>query len=253
MVIPTPACWAQGMTILAQLSDLHLSDEDPARTESLHEAVSNLLALATPPDAVVLTGDLADHGRPSEYALLREELERLPMPVHPLPGNHDDVGALLAAFPDLPGPNYEVTVAGVRLLCCDSTIPGASGGMLSDPDWLDGALAVEPDVPAVVAMHHPPYPIGVEWIDAMGHARPDRLAAVIARHPQVVRVIAGHVHAGSTTAFAGTIASTCPSTYRQLHVDPGGPQAMSDARPGFALHLIDGASAVTHFRQVEPA
>jgi 3',5'-cyclic AMP phosphodiesterase CpdA len=238
------------MTILAQLSDLHLSDEDEAPTRALHEAVSALLALADPPDGVVLTGDLADHGRPSEYALLRTELARLPMPVHPLPGNHDDVSALLSAFPEVRAANYAVTVAGVRLLCCDSTIPGQPGGRLSDPAWLDAALAEEPGTPAVVAMHHPPYAVGVEWIDRMGHARPDRLGSVIARHPQVVRVIAGHVHAGSVSGFAGTVATTCPSTHQQLHIDPGGRQALSDATPGFALHLIDELSAVTHFRPV---
>jgi 3',5'-cyclic-AMP phosphodiesterase len=170
------------------------------------------------------------------------------MPVHPLPGNHDDVDALLAAFPAVPSANYAVTVAGVRLLCCDSTIPGRPGGELSDPDWLDAALAEHPGTPAVVAMHHPPFEIGVEGIDAMGHARPERLAAVVGRHPQVVRVIAGHVHAAAVRSFAGTVATTCPSTYRQLHVDPGGPMALSDAPPGLALHLIDGRDAVTHFR-----
>jgi Icc protein len=238
------------MTILAQLSDIHLADDDPAPTRALHEAVTSLLALSTPPDAVVLTGDLTDHGRPAEYALLAEEIARLPMPVHPLPGNHDDVGALLAAFPQLPGRNYAVKVGGVRLLCCDSTIPGQPGGDLSDPDWLDATLAEEPDTPTVVAMHHPPYAIGVGWIDRMGHARPARLASVIERHPQVVRVIAGHVHTGSMSAFAGTVATTCPSTYRQLFIDPGGPAALSDAAPGYALHLIDGTRAVTHFRRV---
>ncbi|MDN3357217.1 phosphodiesterase [Actinomadura sp. DC4] len=238
------------MTILAQLSDLHLSDEDPVPTKSLREAVSTLLDLTESPDAVVLTGDLADHGRPSEYALLRTEIARLPMPVHPLPGNHDDVDALLAAFPEVKAANYVVDVAGLRLLCCDSTIPGQSGGDLSDPDWLDAALAEAPGTPAVVAMHHPPYHIGVEWIDLMGQAHPERLAAVIARHPQVVRVIAGHVHAGSVRGFAGTVATTCPSAYRQLHIDPGGRPAMTDAAPGFALHIVDGDDAVTHFRQV---
>lgn len=238
------------MTILAQLSDLHLSDDDPEAVQALREAVTALLALSTPPDAVVLTGDLADHGRPEEYALLRTELERLPMPAHPLPGNHDDVGALLTAFPELPAANYAVTVAGVRLLCCDSTIPGRDGGELSDPDWLDAALAEEPDTPAVVAMHHPPYPIGIGWVDGMGHANPRRLASVIERHPQVVRVIAGHVHAPSVRGFAGTVAATCPSTWRQLHIDPGGSPALSDARPGFALHLVDRTDAVTHFRVV---
>jgi 3',5'-cyclic-AMP phosphodiesterase len=238
------------VTILAQLSDIHLAADDPAPALALREAVTSLLSLSTLPDAVVLTGDLTDHGRPEEYAQLRTEIERLPMPVHPLPGNHDDVGALLAAFPELPGPSYAVRVGEARLLCCDSTIPGQSGGELSDLDWLDATLAEEPRTPAVVAMHHPPYAIGVGWIDRMGHASPARLAAVIERHPQVVRLIAGHVHTGSMSGFAGTIAVTCPSTYRQLFIDPGGPAALSDATPGYALHLIDGMDAVTHFRRV---
>jgi 3',5'-cyclic-AMP phosphodiesterase len=238
------------MTTLAQLSDIHLSDDDPAPTLALRAAVSTLLGLTEPPDAVVLTGDLTDHGRPAEYALLRTELERLPMPVHPLPGNHDDVGALLAAFPEVPAANYAVEVGGVRLLCCDSTIPGEPGGTLSDPDWLDATLAEEPRTPSVVAMHHPPYDIGVTWLDRIGHARPQELASMISRHSQVVRVIAGHVHTASVRGFAGTVAATCPSSYRMLRVDPGGRSAMSDATPGFALHLIDGMDAVTHFRPV---
>ena len=238
------------MTTIVQLSDLHLADDDPAPVQALREAVTTVLALSTPPDGIVLTGDLADHGRPEEYALLRTELERLPMPVHPLPGNHDDVGALLEAFPAVPAPNYAVTVGGVRLVCCDSTVPGQPGGTLSDPEWLDATLAEEPGTPAVVAMHHPPYPTGVRWIDAMGHAHPERLAAVVARHPQVVRVIAGHVHTGSVSGFAGTVATTCPSTYQQIHADPGGGPAGSSAKPGFALHLIDGLNAVTHFHPV---
>ena len=238
------------MTTLAQLSDLHLNDDDPGTTRALREAVNALLALTRPPDAVVITGDLTQHGRPAEYALLRTELGRLPMPVHPLPGNHDDVGAFLAAFPEVPAANYAVTVDGVRLLCCDSTVPGQSGGTLSDPAWLDDALAEEPRTPSVVALHHPPYDIGVGWIDQIGHARPERLASVISRHSQVVRVIAGHVHAGSVRAFAGTVAVTCPSAYRQLDVDPGGRSGYTDATPGFALHLIDGTDVLTHFRPV---
>jgi 3',5'-cyclic-AMP phosphodiesterase len=238
------------MTIIVQLSDLHLSDDDPAPVQALREAVNTVLALSTPPDGIVLTGDLTDHGRAEEYAQLRAELERLPMPVHPLPGNHDDIGTLLEVFPAVPAANYAVTVGEVRLVCCDSTIPGQVGGTLSDPEWLEATLAEEPGMPAVVAMHHPPFPIGVRWIDEMGHADPDRLSTVIARHPQVVRVIAGHVHTGSASGFAGTVATTCPSTYRQMHIDPGGHAAFSSAGPGFALHLIDGLSAVTHFRPV---
>ncbi len=241
------------MTIVAQLSDLHLSDEDPRPAQALRRAVDALLTLPARPDRVVLTGDLADHGRPAEYALLRKELAALPMPVHPLPGNHDDLAALLAAFPEVPAANYAVDAGDVRLVCCDSTIPGEDSGDLSDPEWLDATLATAPGVPTLVAMHHPPYPVGVRWLDRMGHARPERVADVIARHPQVVRVLAGHVHAGSVTGFAGTVAATCPSTYRQGWVDPEGPPAYSDAPPGMALHFVGEHTTVTHFRPIGEA
>lgn len=241
------------MNIIAQLSDLHLADDDARPAEALRRAVDAVLAMPAGPDCVVLTGDLTDHGRPAEYALLREELTRLPMPVHPVPGNHDDVTALLSAFPGIPSANYAVTAGDTRILCCDSTVPGEAGGDLSDPRWLDETLAEAPDTPTVVAMHHPPFAIGVPWIDGMGHAHPERLADVISRHPQVVRVISGHVHAGTTTAFAGTVAVSCPSTYRQLYVDPQGPPAFSDAPPGLALHVIDERTAVTHFRPIGEA
>lgn len=238
------------MTIIAQLSDIHIADGAPERTLGLRRALTALLDRPARPDCVVLSGDLTDHGRPSEYATLREELTGLPMPVLPLPGNHDDVAALLAAFPEVPAPNYARTVDGVRVVCCDSTIPGRVGGELSDPEWLDATLAQAPEAPTVVAMHHPPYPAGVGTVEEMAQARPERLAAVIARHPQVVRVIAGHVHAGSVSGFAGTVAVTCPSTFRQMYVDPVGEPAHSDAPPGLALHFVDGLTAVTHFRPV---
>jgi Icc protein len=251
MVVPRPSVvgW-DTMTTIAQLSDLHLSDDDPYPLEALRAAVAALLDLPAPPDCVVLTGDLADHGRPSEYAQLREALTPLPMPVHPLPGNHDDVTALLTAFSSVPSANYAVAAGDVRLVCCDSTIPGENGGRLSDPEWLDATLSEAPDTPTVVAMHHPPFRLGVEWVDAMGHARPETLAGVISGHPQVVRVIAGHVHTGAVTEFAGTVATSCPSTWRQIYLDPDGPPALSTAPPGMALHVIDGMSAVTHFRPI---
>lgn len=131
---------------------------------------------------------------------------------------------------------------------------------LSDDDprparWLETTLAAAPDAPDVVAMHHPPYRLGITGLDAMGHADPDRLADVLRRHPQVLRVITGHAHAASAASFAGTVAIYCPSTYRQMHLDlrPGAPVTLSDAPAGFALHVIEDGTAVTHFRTVGEA
>jgi 3',5'-cyclic AMP phosphodiesterase CpdA len=257
------------MAIIAQLSDIHLTagsdgevDDDSGPVRALRTAVSSLLALPARPDAVVLTGDLADGGRPAEYARLHALLSPLPMAVYPLPGNHDDRDALRAAFKDHPAVaatghapqapvQYAVDVAGIRLVCCDTTIPGEPHGRMDAErlDWLDGTLAAAPDTPTVVATHHPPFPIGIRFIDDMGMADPEALADVIARHRQVIRMISGHVHRGSVGSLAGTVSTTCPSTYRQLFLDLSRPgrAAITGEPAGFAVHLVNGRSATTHF------
>jgi 3',5'-cyclic AMP phosphodiesterase CpdA len=149
---------------------------------------------------------------------------------------------------------YAIDVGDVRLVCCDSTVPGEPGGALTDGRlaWLDATLAAEPGRPTLVAMHHPPYRLGIRWIDEMRLADSDAFAAVLRRHPQVVRVLCGHVHRGSVSSFAGSVAVTCPSTYQQLRLDlgPPGRGAITDEAAGYAVHLVDGDSAVTHFARV---
>ncbi len=80
------------MAILAQLSDPHIRmpPEDEGSGAALEAAVRSVLALDPLPDAVIVTGDLADGAAPAEYERVRELLEPLPMPVYVLPGNHDD-------------------------------------------------------------------------------------------------------------------------------------------------------------------
>ncbi|GAA0260676.1 phosphodiesterase [Actinomadura nitritigenes] len=258
------------MAIIAQLSDIHLAagrdgevDDGSGPVRALRAAVSSLLALPARPDAVVLTGDLADAGRPEEYARLHALLSPLPMAVYPMPGNHDDRDAMRAAFGDHPAVvatgtwpqapvQYAVDVAGVRLVCCDTTVDGHPHGHMSEERlaWLDGALGAAPATPTVVATHHPPFPIGIRFIDDMRFVDPAGFAEVISRHPQVVRIISGHVHRGSVGSLAGTVSTTCPSTYRQLFLDLTHPgrAAVTGEPAGFAVHLVsEEGAATTHF------
>ncbi|GAA2633717.1 phosphodiesterase [Actinomadura fulvescens] len=256
------------MAIIAQLSDIHLAagkdgavDDDSGPVRALRAAVSSLLALPARPDAVVLTGDLADGGRPAEYARLHALLSPLPMAVYPLPGNHDDRDALRAAFKDHPAVagsghdgspvQYAVDVNGARLVCCDTTVPGRPHGEMDDERlaWLDETLAAAPQTPTVVATHHPPYPLGIRFIDDMRFADTAGFAKVVARHPQVARVISGHVHRGSVGSLGTTVCTTCPSTYRQLYLDLTRPgrAAVTGEPAGFAVHLVTAGTATTHF------
>ncbi|MBQ1070901.1 phosphodiesterase, partial [Micromonospora sp. D75] len=104
-------------------------------------------------------------------------------------------------------------------------------------------------------LHHPPVAVGVPGMDAMGLADADALAAVVGRHPHVVRVAAGHLHRQVTSAFAGTVLTVAPSTWIQVSL------SMSDEEePGFVaeptaflLHLVADGGCVTHTVQVSHA
>ena len=76
----------------------------------------------------------------------------------------------------------------------------------------------------------------------------DGLAEVIARHPQVERLISGHIHRPITARFAGTVATTCPSTAHQIALDlaPDARDAFVMEPPAFQLHRWDGRALVTH-------
>ncbi len=88
------------MTSFAQLSDPHLraGRDDRGAARALEIAVAAVLDLDPAPDAVLVSGDIGEHGDPAEYGMARELLAPLPMPVHVLSGNHDDPEALSEAF-----------------------------------------------------------------------------------------------------------------------------------------------------------
>lgn len=223
----------------------------------LARAVAALNALDPQPDIAVVTGDLCDHGTAEEYAHLRELLTRLAMPFFLIPGNHDTREGMRAAFPDhgYLGRDgviqYAIEDYPLRLVAVDTLIPDAPGGRLDAGQlaWLDGTLAVAPDRPTLVIMHHPPFATGITYMDGYSLEDPAAFAAVIARHPQVERIACGHLHRPIEARFAGTVAGTAPGTAHQIRLDlrPGEPLRFRFEPPGYQLHLWqEGSGLVTH-------
>jgi 3',5'-cyclic AMP phosphodiesterase CpdA len=247
--------------LLVQLSDPHVgatwTESDPVA--GLAAAIDRVLALDESPDAVLVTGDLADHASDDEYEQVARLLERIDAPSYVLPGNHDDRTALRRHFgvPRAGGEpvRYEVDLGPLRLVVLDSTIPGEDAGALDGDQvgWLDETLATAPNTPAVVALHHPPFLLGITPWDAivLQAADRERLAEVLARHPQVERVVAGHVHRAVTAEVGGRPALSVPSTYVQGLLDFGATElALSDDPPGFAVHVLVDGKLVSHVQPV---
>ena len=253
--------------LLCQISDPHIVPEgvlaygriDTPRM--LERCVRKIRRLPRIPDAIVVTGDLTDHGTPEEYGLLAELLAPLDMPIFLLAGNHDDRRVLQQTFawqPHLCGDDgfvqYVIDDFAVRLVVLDTVIPAAPGGELCPRrlSWLDRVLATS-DRPTVIAQHHPPFATGMTFMDQMSLANPCDEAAIVSRYPNVERVICGHFHRTIQTRFAGTIASVCPSTAHQLVLDltPGADIRFTFEPSGFQLHLWDGHALVSHGQVVE--
>jgi 3',5'-cyclic AMP phosphodiesterase CpdA len=238
--------------LLFQLSDPHVGatwgEGDPGA--GLVKAVESVRRLPDRPDAVLVSGDLADNAADWEYEVAREILARLDAPVYVLPGNHDDRDALRRQF-DLPGPmgtpvQYAVDLGPLRLVVVDSTRPGEDRGELDRERlaWLDAELAAAPDQITIVAMHHPPLSTGIDAWDEFGLPAADRVALgrVLEPHPQVRRLVAGHVHRAIAAELAGRAVLAVPSTYVQarLNFDSGEIEFVAEPS-GFAVHaLLDG-------------
>ncbi|MEO3776320.1 phosphodiesterase [Micromonospora sp. B11E3] len=252
--------------LIAQLSDTHLTTGPLAAEPAagLHRALGRVLGLTPRPDHVVITGDLTEHGRPDEYVALRDVVGRFPLPVHLVAGNHDDRESLLDIFGGTPclaggySAHYVVERPDATLVVLDSLTAGADGaGRLGAEQlaWLDEVLARRPRLPAVVCLHHPPVPVGMPFLDGIRLRDGDDLAKVVAAHPHVVRVLAGHVHRAVTVDFAGTVLTTAPSTWRQssLALDAAERLGYVLEPTAFLLHLVTKAGCATHTVQVSHA
>lgn len=248
--------------LLAQLSDLHikaggrLSYGVVDTLGALRLAVDRLNALQPRPDALVITGDLVDFGTPEEYATLREVLAELAMPFFVIPGNHDDRAALRAAFADhpyLPAQgtlDWQQDCGPLRLIGLDTHIPGEHGGRLDARQlaWLDDQLAQAPEQPTLVLLHHPPFPVGIGHMDRIGLAGGAELEAVIRRHPQVERLLCGHLHRLIQRRFGGTLTCVCPGVSHQVDLDlrEAAPSRFRLEPPGLLLHRWADEALVTH-------
>jgi 3',5'-cyclic AMP phosphodiesterase CpdA len=250
--------------LIAQITDTHIKPEGRLAygvvdtAPYLARCIAAVEAAKPKPDVVLMTGDLVDAGRPEEYARLRQLIAPLSMPSYLIPGNHDDRNAMRAAFPDhryLPAGgeflHYVVEDWPVRLIGIDTVVPRRGHGELCAErlEWLDRRLSERPDQPTIVFMHHPPFVTGIEHMDKLSLRDPEKFGATIARHPQVERILCGHVHRSIQTRFYGTVASIAPSSAHQVALDlrPNGVSGFMLEPPGFHLHLWQpGVGLVTH-------
>ena len=248
------------MLVLAHISDLHLDGSDRATRRA--ERVRDLLwGLPGRVDALLVTGDIADHGTEAEY----EEAARLlglreggaPFPVLTCPGNHDRRAPYRKALlgePPADGPVNSVHVfADAAVLMCDSSIPGHDEGELDAQTyaWIEETLdGLDGDRPVLLAFHHPPVALHHPLPDGYRLGQPAKLGRLLARRPEIAGIITGHAHTPAATTFAGRPLVVGPGVTWTLRLPwEGDAVADREAPPGLAFHVLDDEGRLTsHFR-----
>ncbi len=204
---------------LVQITDLHIGPDGPPDGLGIETHPVVAAALRTveesglTPDALVFTGDLADHGAPEEYRRLRALLAATSVPTIFAAGNHDDRAALrryLLGEPLLGAEvcaepyDHVVRLGDLRVVVLDSSVPGRAYGELRPGQlaWLRAELAEAAPAGTVLALHHPPLPNAFPLAAAMELQNRGELADAIAG-TDVRIVLAGHTHVVSAGAIAG--------------------------------------------------
>jgi Icc protein len=243
--------------VIAHLSDPHL-DASARSNERAERVMRYLEAAPVPADAIVVTGDITDHGKPEEY----EAAARIfvsSVPVLLVPGNCDSRTSFRAGLLNQPASeapiNRIVSTERADYLLLDSSIPKRHDGHLDDTTlaWADTALGSSNERPAFLAFHHPPVEVHAHQVDRIRQFEEHRLAALMERHPRIAAVMVGHAHTPCITTFAGRPLLVGPGIDSTLVLpwEHGDDDVSPDAPPALAFHLLDeGGRITTHIRFV---
>jgi 3',5'-cyclic AMP phosphodiesterase CpdA len=238
------------------MSDLHLVSKTPLlygavdSQARLVQILSELRSSGIRPNAIVITGDLADKGEPQAYERLRvmtgRVAEHLGAKIIWVMGNHDSRPAVrMFLFDESPndGPldcTYEVD--GLRIITLDSTVPGYHHGEIrpSQLEWLAHELSTPSTYGTVLAMHHPPVP-GVQELAVLTELRDQQELEKVIRNSDIRIILGGHQHYSAFGIFAGVPVSVASATSYTMDLNsPAGSVRGRDGAQGYSLvHLYE--------------
>lgn len=192
-----------GGLLIHHVSDTHVGYRAWSHAECEHMLRDLNEGLIPPVDAMVHTGDIVDGPNlPTEDPYAKQWLTALGKNVPSIwaVGNHDlrdRTPTTRAAWEQAygrPGNTY-IDVDGHRLVTftvdshtfnADWVVPEATWS------WLDEVAAHAPG-PVILAEHFPPWELGVDL--TLGALQPPaRLAELVSDHPNIVGMLAGHMH-----------------------------------------------------------
>ncbi|MDH3587879.1 MAG: 3',5'-cyclic-AMP phosphodiesterase [Gammaproteobacteria bacterium] len=210
---------------LLQFTDPHLYAERGGEMRGVRTLETLLATMRQarqrhwPPDAILVTGDIAQDESQGAYQLFRECFGALGVPIHCLPGNHDAPEFMQELLTQAPFGYCETLTLGdwcVPML--DSHTPGDAGGRLGQDqlDRLADLLNHSAGKHFLICLHHHPVSSGSRWLDTVALRNAADLWDIVEQHDHVRGLLWGHVHQEYDDRRNGVLLLATPSTCRQF-------------------------------------
>lgn len=190
-----PIAGPAGLFRFAVIGDIQGNDEVCTRLLSMIVEDGN--------GFVISTGNLVEDGSEASFEAFSELRARLPLPLYPVPGNHDrddkDTLTYYLEYSSAPGSHYSFDAEQVHF-----TMVNSSTGGLTDSElrWISDDLGSTELPVKVVVLHYPPFdPDGTSDTLASG----SEAFIDLMEDYGVAYVFAGHIHAYSAEERNGTM------------------------------------------------
>ncbi len=186
---------------------------------SLQQVLDHYTAGDWRAERALITGDLIQDDSAAAYDRFRDLLLPLNMRMHCVPGNHD-IRDLMRPVCSRPPFSYCASeeVGNWLLLGLDSCVRGEAGGEVSTEELerFDSIVAASRAKHILVALHHPPIPMGSAWLDTVKLKNGEDVLHRLQQSGRVRLLVFGHVHQAHDSEHNGIRILGTPSTCRQF-------------------------------------
>ena len=251
------------MNTILQLSDTHIVPEGTLATGGLDTAevlarlvtrIQTLHNQLGPIHAVLVSGDLTDDGSAESYARFKQLIAPLQMPTFVIPGNHDARAPMRAAFadqfPDMGPLDWDRRIGDIHMIGLDSLVEGVELGTLAPAsiDFLQAALQRADGSPVLLALHHPPFICGIDFMDEINLTNKDAFHDAVASYSGEIRIVCGHIHCTMIRTVVGQVAISAPAPGNSFAFDRpvDAPENFQTREDGCLLHRWDGGFQTIH-------
>ncbi len=170
-------------------------------------------------DFILHTGDVSQTGNVESYQIFKSIIQKFAVPLYCIPGNHDAPESLKKIYAHCPDESIKIVkLNDISLVLISSYIENEHYGLISNKNLLElkQHLSKYNNQFNVIAVHHSPIHLNVDWLDKLALTNKYELLKIIQTHSDSTVLFFGHIHREIDQAHGNIRVISTPSTCHQF-------------------------------------